>query len=79
MNCEKHLKGNVIGLDCYNQRLTGVVSMTLTAIRADYDHVPCVIVYSIDHVVCGGATAQLRGHAITKELPPRSSPAELML
>ena len=36
-----------IGADLYNQNVTGGVSMTLTAIKTDPHHVPCVIV--IDH------------------------------
>lgn len=45
MNCEKHLSGNAIGVDLYNQTITGVVSKTLNAIKCDSDHVPCVLVY----------------------------------
>lgn len=33
-----------IGVDIYNQTTTGGVSMTMTAIRSDANHVPCVIV-----------------------------------
>lgn len=33
-----------IGIDLYNQSLTGEVSKTLNSIRSDSDHVPCVIV-----------------------------------
>ena len=33
-----------IGLDLYNQMLTGDVAMTLQAARVDPEHIPCVIV-----------------------------------
>lgn len=32
-----------IGVDLYNQCLTGKVAKTLNAIKSDADHVPCVI------------------------------------
>lgn len=32
-----------IGVDLYNQSLTGKVAKTLNAIKSDADHVPCVI------------------------------------
>lgn len=34
----------VIGADMYNAETTGEVSMTLTAIRSDPHHVPCVVI-----------------------------------
>lgn len=34
----------VIGLDLYNQTLTGGVSKTINSIRSDSDHVPCVLI-----------------------------------
>ena len=34
----------VIGVDFYNQSLTGGVAKTLNAIKSDSDHVPCVII-----------------------------------
>lgn len=33
-----------IGVDLYNQCITGKVAKTLNAIKSDADHVPCVIV-----------------------------------
>ena len=33
-----------IGIDLYNQTLTGGVSKTLNAIKSDSDHVPCVLI-----------------------------------
>lgn len=35
----------VIGVDLFNQILTGGAAMTLTARRSDPHHVPCVLVY----------------------------------
>ena len=35
---------DAVGLDSYNQMLTGGVAMTLTAKRSDFHHVPCVVV-----------------------------------
>ncbi len=35
-----------VGADMYNQNLTGGVSMTLTAIKTDPHHVPCVVISS---------------------------------
>lgn len=32
----------VVGVDCYNQTITGNVSPTLRAIKSDPDHIPCV-------------------------------------
>lgn len=39
-----------IGLDLYNQTITGGVSKTLTGMRVDVSNIPCVIVgcYTID-------------------------------
>lgn len=34
----------VYGLDCYNQALTGGVSMPLRNKNADTDHIPCIII-----------------------------------
>lgn len=34
---------NAIGVDLYNQCITGEVAKTLNAIKSDADHVPCVI------------------------------------
>ena len=34
-----------VGIDLYNQTLTGGVSMTVTSKRADPHHLPCVICY----------------------------------
>ena len=42
-----------IGVDLYNQTTTGGVAKTLSNRATDADHVPCVIVYSIDQ---GGAS-----------------------
>lgn len=36
----------VCGVDCYNQNITGGVSMTLSARATDPHHIPCVIVKS---------------------------------
>ena len=44
MSCEKHLSSNVIGVDLYNQTMTGGVSKTLNNRATDSDHVPCVLV-----------------------------------
>lgn len=35
----------VVGIDLYNQCLTGGVSKTLNSIRSDADHVPCVLIF----------------------------------
>ena len=35
--------GGVLGLDCFDQCLTGTVSKTLTSSATDSDHVPCVL------------------------------------
>lgn len=32
-----------IGVDLYNQNITGGVAKTLNAVKSDADHVPCVI------------------------------------
>lgn len=37
------LERSVIGVDLYNQNITGDVSKTLSAIASDADHVPCII------------------------------------
>ena len=34
----------VVGIDLYNQCLTGGVAKTLNAVRDDADHVPCVLI-----------------------------------
>lgn len=59
----------VIGLDLYNQTLTGGVSMTLTAKSQDPHHVPCVLVLNdrggrmdISIEVTGTLRAQDHGH-----------------
>ena len=39
----------VIGFDAYNQNLTGDVSMTLTAIKTNPHHVPCVVIIDEIH------------------------------
>lgn len=59
---------DAIGLDVYNQYLTGDVSMTLTAIRSDPHHVPCVVLpcwwdggqtsSTIHGSLCGGGGVQ---------------------
>lgn len=36
---------NVVGIDLYNQCLTGGVAKSLTNIATDADHIPCVLVY----------------------------------
>lgn len=36
-----------IGVDFYNQSVTGKVAKTLNAIKSDADHVPCVITWCI--------------------------------
>lgn len=36
----------VIGIDFYNQEVTGEISKTLNSIRSDSDHVPCVLIKS---------------------------------
>ena len=58
----------------------GGVSKTLNSIRSDADHVPCVIVYAIDHAVTiGGAIAQHKATAITKSYAQLSNRSERML
>lgn len=37
-----------IGVDLYNQSLTGTVSKTMNSIRSDSDHVPCVLIQETD-------------------------------
>lgn len=37
---------SVIGLDLYNQSLTGLVAKTLSNKATDADHIPCVLVYT---------------------------------
>ena len=37
-----------IGVDLYNQCTTGEVAKTLNAIKADADHVPCVLLVKDD-------------------------------
>lgn len=34
----------VIGVDLYNQSVTGEVSKPMTAIATDSDHIPCVLI-----------------------------------
>ena len=34
----------MLGVDLYNQCMTGGVSKTLNAIKSDSDHIPCVLV-----------------------------------
>lgn len=38
-----------IGVDGYNQTLTGNVSMTVTCSASDFHHVPCVIAFTQNH------------------------------
>lgn len=33
-----------VGLDLYNQAITGMVSKTLDSIACDADHIPCVLI-----------------------------------
>lgn len=47
-----------VGVDLYNQTTTGGVAKTLNSVKSDADHVPCVIVYSIDQ---GGGQVDVRG------------------
>jgi DNA (cytosine-5)-methyltransferase 1 len=35
---------NAIGVDLYNQNLTGGVSKTLNSIATDSDHIPCILI-----------------------------------
>ena len=44
MNFEWPWNDSAIGVDLYNQTLTGGVSKTLNSVRSDSDHVPCVLV-----------------------------------
>lgn len=44
--------------------------MTISAKNADAHHVPCVIVYSIDHVVCGGGNCTAQGPCYYKGITP---------
>lgn len=39
---------NAIGVDMYNQCITGGVSMSLRAVRSDNEHIPCVIVGGVE-------------------------------
>lgn len=47
---------NVIGLDLYNQTVTGGVAKTLieSARKCDSDHVPCVLIETITEKVLDG-------------------------
>lgn len=47
---------NVVGLDFYNQAVTGGVAKTLieSAWKCDSDHVPCVLIETIEKVLNGG-------------------------
>lgn len=36
-------KYTIIGVDGYNQSVTGNIAKTLTSINSDYHHVPCVL------------------------------------
>lgn len=45
----------VMGVDLYNQSITGTVAKTLNAIQTDADHIPCVILgqcYSMEVFHC---------------------------
>lgn len=35
---------SVVGIDCYNQAITGGVGMSITGAASDYDHIPCVLI-----------------------------------
>lgn len=73
---------NAIGVDLYNQSLTGGVSKTLNSIATDSDHVPCVLVLNDQGGACMNVTenqtnalrAQEHGHqpciVIEKSTPP---------
>lgn len=69
MSCEKHLNDNVIGIDLYNQTMTGGVSKTLNNRATDADHVPCVLILNdqgavmyVTHDVTGTLRAEMSGH-----------------
>lgn len=50
------MKKIVMGLDFYNQSITGGVAKTLieSARKCDSDHVPCVLIETIEKVLNGG-------------------------
>lgn len=61
-----------IGIDLYNQCITGGVSMSLRAVRGDNEHIPCVIVGGgVEHRRKDGTDIRPQGtskHAYPKRL-----------
>ena len=49
-------ENEVIGIDLYNQCITGGVAKTLNSRATDSDHLPCVIVRCATLKIRGGAT-----------------------
>ena len=54
-----------IGIDGYNQAVTGDVAMCLTGIATDYDHIPCVQTYGLEP----GAASRM-GNRFSEEVSP---------
>lgn len=53
----------VIGVDLYNQNLTGGVSKTLNSIATDSDHIPCVLIKKEQPIY----TLKIRGGGVQEE------------
>ena len=54
----------VVGIDLYNQSLTGGVAKTLSNKATDADHIPCVLIY--DARGNGGVAYAQQSREITK-------------
>lgn len=65
------LSGNVVGVDLFNQSVTGGVSKALSSSATDADHIPCVLIsYGIDHVVTSGGNCTAQGPCYYEERCP---------
>lgn len=53
----------VIGVDFYNHSITGAVTMTLSAARADAHKIPCVLIINSS----GGVSPERLTQVITKD------------
>jgi len=51
----------VVGIDFYNQAVTGGVSMTLASARSDPHHVPCVLIFDARGNGGGGISPTITG------------------
>lgn len=58
--------GGVLGLDCFDQCLTGTVSKTITSSATDSDHIPCVLAYGFK----AGNGAKSRTIGLQEEISP---------